>query len=152
MSKNTLACGAALTALAALIFTFSPGGASAQQAEHSGFFGEVTSVEADAMEVLLKDGETIRIRVDTADPKVVQGAANEDPSTAASGVDLTDLFEVGSRIAALVEMRDDEWWAVPHFVMLNVVINLAAGLLSAGQARHRLVNDGIQIYNLRCAP
>ncbi|MDA1347618.1 MAG: hypothetical protein O3A47_01940 [Chloroflexi bacterium] len=112
MRKNTLARGAALLALAALIFTFSPGGASAQEAERMGFFGEVTSVEIDAIEVLLKDGETLRIRIDTADPQIIQGAANDDPSTTASGVDLTDLFEVGSRIAALAEMREDEWWAV----------------------------------------
>ena len=101
---------AAVFALVALVIAATPADASAQEAERRGFFGEVTSVEADAIEVLLKAGETLRLRVDVSDPDVIKRVDTSDD--AAGDVALQDLFQVGSRIATLAEMRENEWWAV----------------------------------------
>ena len=114
VTNRFIARGAAVLAFVALIATAAPREASAQEAsaqdgDRKGFFGEITSVEPDAIKFRRQNGEPLRLRVDVSDPDVIK---RQDASEGTGEVVLSDLFEVGSRIASLAEMRENEWWAV----------------------------------------
>ena len=106
MLRNHVRSVPLLLAVIAFLIVATQGVAvEAQTEERKGYFGEVTSVTADVVQLELRSGDLIDIRVDPSGEGRVAAGLEE-------GQTLPDILTVGVRVAVLAELRGEEWFAV----------------------------------------